>query len=100
MQAERSCEDCYKAEYLKAHIGEEREGVINSVMEFGFFVTMPDTCEGMVSVHSLPEGAYVCEDMLSLRNITTGDIWKVGEKIKVKIESAEVNSGKVDLVPA
>lgn len=100
MQVERSCEDCYKAEYLKEHIGEEREGIICSCMDFGFFVTMPDTCEGLVSVHSLPEGEYTFDGMMSLRNENTGRTYRVGDKIRVRIESAEVNSGKVDLTPA
>ena len=99
MQVERSCEDCYKAEYLKAHIGEERDGIIGSVTEFGFFVTMPDTCEGLVSVHSLGEGEFSFDGMLSLKNLNTGEQWRVGDKVRVKIASAEVNSGKVDLDP-
>ncbi len=98
MQVERSCEDCYRAEYLKAHIGEEREGIIGSVTGFGFFVTLPDTCEGLVSVHSLGEGEYVYDGMMSLKNENTGEQWRVGDRVRVKIESAEVNSGKVDLV--
>ncbi len=97
MQVERSCEDCYKAEYLKAHIGEQREGIISSVTSFGFFVTMPDTCEGMVSVHSMGSHEYVYDGMMSLKDQNTGEQWRVGDKVKVKIESAEVNSGKVDL---
>lgn len=96
MQVERSCEDCYKAEYLKEHIGEEREGIISSVTSFGFFVTLPDTCEGLVSVHSLGEHEYVFDGMMSLRDENTGEQWRVGDKVKVKIVSAEVNSGKVD----
>ncbi|MBR6044887.1 MAG: ribonuclease R [Ruminococcus sp.] len=97
MQVERSCEDCYKAEYLKEHIGEERDGIISSVTEFGFFVTMPDTCEGLVSVRSLPFGEYVYDGMMSLRNENTGESYRVGDKLRVRIQSAEVNSGRVEL---
>lgn len=35
MQVERSCEDCYKAEYMNAHIGEEFQGTVVSAVEFG-----------------------------------------------------------------
>ena len=96
MQAERSCEDCYKAEYLREHIGEEREGIISSVTSFGFFVTLPDTCEGLVSVHSLGEHEFDYDGMMSLKDMNTGEVWRVGDKVKIKITSAEVNSGKVD----
>ena len=97
MQVERSCEDCYKAEYLRGHIGEEREGIISSVTSFGFFVTMPDTCEGLVSIHSLWEHEYDYDGMMSIKDMNTGEVWRVGDRVRVKITAAEVNSGKVDL---
>ena len=97
MQVERSCEDCYKAEYLRGHIGEEREGIISSVTSFGFFVTMPDTCEGLVSIHSLGEHEYDYDGMMSIKDMNTGETWRVGDKVRIKIISADVNSGKVDL---
>ena len=97
MQVERSCEDCYKAEYLEEHIGEERDGIISSVTSFGFFVTMPDTCEGLVSIHSLGEHEYDYDGMMSIKDMNTGETWRVGDKVRVKITAAEVNSGKVDL---
>ena len=97
MQAERSCEDCYKAEYLREHIGEERDGIISSVTGFGFFVTMPDTCEGLVSVHSLGEHEFDYDGMMSLKDLNTGEMWRVGDRVRVRITAAEVNSGKVDL---
>ena len=97
MQVERSCEDCYKAEYLRQHLGEERDGIISSVMDFGFFVAMPDTCEGLVSVRSLDDGEYVYDGMMSLRNENTGRMWRIGDRVRVKIASADVSSGKVDL---
>lgn len=98
MQVERSCEDCYKAEYLKAHMGEEFDGMIVSVMEFGMFVALPDTCEGLVSVHSLSEGEYYYDGMMTLKNLNTGESWRVGDAVRVKVENADVNSGKVDFV--
>ena len=100
MQVERNCEDCYKAEYLKQHIGEVREGIISSVMDFGFFVAMPDTCEGLVSVRAMTDGEYVYDGMMSIRNENTGKTYRIGDRVRVKIENAEVNSGKIDLALA
>lgn len=96
MQVERSCEDCYKAEYLKEHIGELAEGIITSVTDFGFFVMLPDTCEGLVSVRSLGVGQYVYDGLMELKNTITGQRYKLGDKITIKIEAADVNSGKID----
>lgn len=100
MNVERSCEDCYKAEYMKAHIGEEFDGIIVSAMDFGLFVMLPDTCEGLVSVHAMSEGEYCYDGTMTLKNLNTGEAWRVGDRIRIKVANADVNSGKVDFIPA
>ncbi len=97
MQVERACEDCYKAEYLKEHIGEERNAIITGAAEFGVFAAMEDTCEGLISVRTLGEGEYSYDGMMTLRALGTGLSLRVGDKVRVKILNADVNSGKVDL---
>lgn len=96
MQVERSCEDCYKAEYMHSHIGEEFDGMIVSVTDFGMFVALPDTCEGLVSIHSMPEGEYYYDGTMTLKNLNTGESHRVGDTIRVKVDNADVNSGKID----
>ena len=85
MQVERSCEDCYKAEFLKSHIGEVYSGIIVSVMEFGFFVELPNTCEGLVRVESLSDGIFSFDGYAELKNINTGETYKVGQPIRISI---------------
>ena len=96
MKVERDCEDCYKAEFMKAHIGEEYDGRIVSVLEFGFFVELESTCEGMVAVEELPSGEYVYDGSMKLTNNVTQQAFRVGNKIKIKVARADVSSGKVD----
>lgn len=100
MNVERSCEDCYKAEYMKNHIGEEFDGIIVSVMEFGMFVALDNTCEGLISVNSMPDGEYYYDGTMTLKNQNTGDSYRTGDKIRIKVENADVNSGKIDFVIA
>ena len=66
MKVERECEDCYKAEYMKNHLGEEYDGVIVSVLEFGFFVELDNTCEGYVAIEELPGGNYAYDGSMKL----------------------------------
>lgn len=96
MNVERSCEDCYKAEYMKSHIGEEFEGTVVSAMDFGLFVALPNTCEGLVSIHSMNEGEYYCDGSGILKNLNTGESWRVGDSVRIKVDNADVNSGKID----
>lgn len=100
MQVERSCEDCYKAEFLKSHIGEVYSGIIVSVMEFGFFVELPNTCEGLVRVESLSDGIFSFDGYAELKNINTGETYKVGQQVNIKVLDANVSSGKVDFILA
>ncbi|MCD7890614.1 MAG: S1 RNA-binding domain-containing protein [Ruminococcus sp.] len=43
---------------MKPHLGEVFDGRISSVTEFGFYVTLPNTVEGLVHIRFLPEGEY------------------------------------------
>ena len=44
MALERQCDDCYKAEYMKAHVDEEFDGYISSLAPHGIYVELPNTC--------------------------------------------------------
>ena len=57
VDAERDVLDMKMAEYMEDHIGEEYEGMINTITNFGFFVELPNLVEGLVHVQSL-KGDY------------------------------------------
>lgn len=96
MNIERTCEDSYKAEYMSNHIGKEFDGIISSVTEFGVFVLLPNTCEGLLHIENMGDGEYFYDGSTCLKNMNTGDEYKVGDAIKIKVLDANVNSGKID----
>ncbi len=100
MEVERSCEDCYKAEYMLTQIGEEFDGVITGVADFGVFVGLENTCEGLLHVDELEAGNYISDNMISLKNYSTGTTYTVGDRIRVMVTNANVNSGKIDFALA
>jgi ribonuclease R len=100
MQVERSCEDCYKAEFMLDKVGSVFKGVITSVTDFGLFVELPNTCEGLLHTDNLGEGYYESDGMIMLKNFSTGDEYRVGDEIEVKVIGANVNSGKIDFALA
>ena len=55
---ERNADDCYKAEYMQQHLGEIFDGIIAGVTDFGFYVALPNTVEGLVHVSTLPESDW------------------------------------------
>lgn len=96
MNIERDCEDCYKAEYMQQHLGEIFEGIISSVTEFGFYVELPNTIEGLVHINTLPEGHYVYDGYFSISDEYGGMSFSVGDTVSVMCAGADVNFGKID----
>ena len=95
MTIERDCEDCYKAEYILRHLGEELEGVVSSTTNFGIYVMLPNTVEGLVRAQTLGEtfqydGRMEYKDMMSPRR------YRIGDTVTVKVLGADVSAGKID----
>ncbi|MBQ7980809.1 MAG: RNB domain-containing ribonuclease, partial [Oscillospiraceae bacterium] len=97
MRVERECDDCYLAEYMTKHIGESFEGTVSSVQEFGFFVELDKTIEGLVRVDSLSHGPYDYDGHFTLTK-EGKPAYRVGDTVKVICVGANVNAGQVDFV--
>lgn len=96
VRIERECEDCYKAEYMKAYIGEEFDGMITSAAPHGIYVTLPNTIEGLIKLDDLPKGEYYYDEVMEYRNLTTGQSFKVGDPIRICCAGCDVNQGNID----
>lgn len=98
MIVERDCEDCYKAEYMKEHLNETYEGIISGVTDYGFYVELPNTVEGLVSTDSLPKGVYEFDGIYTMKDALSGKEFSIGNNVKVKCVKADVSSGNIDFV--
>lgn len=96
VRCERECENFYMAEYMKNHVGEEFEGFISGVSPSGVFVALDNTVEGMVSVAKLPLGEYEVQHTVILTGAANGQVFTVGDKVRVKCVSVNVNGGFID----
>lgn len=99
VRCERDCENFYMAEYMKEHVGEEFDGMISGVSAGGIYVLLPNTVEGMISVTELPLGDYEVQHGVILTGAADGSIFTVGDKIRVKCVSVNVNGGFIDFAP-
>lgn len=95
VKLERDCERCYMAEYMREHLGEEFEGIISSVTDFGMYVELPNTAEGLVYIYSMPDN-FEYDGLVSLTGEFSGKKYMLGDKVKVKCVGANVNSGNID----
>lgn len=89
-EAERETIKLKKVEYMSDHIGEEFEGVISGVTEWGFFVELPNTVEGLVRITELTDDDYIfIEDHYELTGQRTGKSYKLGQKVRIQVEATD-----------
>lgn len=98
VSVERECEDCYKAEYMKSHIGESFTAKISGVTEYGFYAQLSNSVEGLVHVHTLPEGEYDYSEPVALTEKFSGVSYELGDTVQVVCASVNVISGNIDFV--
>ncbi len=98
VNAERDCEDCYKAEYMKQHIGESFTAKISGVAEFGFYAQLPNSVEGLVHIRTLPEGEYDYSEPVALTEKFSGVSYELGDTVQVLCAAVNVSEGTIDFV--
>ena len=96
-ECERETVKHKKAEYMLGHIGEVYEGVISSVTNWGLYVELSNTVEGLVHVSSLTGDYYrFDENNYELVGEGTGRSFKLGERVKVYVKDVDISMGTVD----
>ena len=94
---ERDVDKMKKAEYMMDHIGEVYEGIISGVQEFGIFVELENTVEGLIKVDNLKGDYYVYnKDLMALVGKRTSKIYGFGDKVSVKVTGADKDRSTVD----
>ncbi len=96
-EAERETEKLKKAEYMKYRLGIVYEGVISSITTWGIYVELPNTIEGLVRVTSLSDDYYYYdEEHYEMRAENINKVYKLGQRIKVKAVSVDLNLRTID----
>lgn len=96
-EAERETEKLKKAEFMERHIGQEFEGVISGITNWGIFVELENTVEGLVHVSKLPgDFYYYKEDTFEMVGEMTGRAYKLGMPVKIKVAGADKLTKTVD----
>ena len=93
LTAERKIENLYKVIYMSGRLGEEFDAIITSVTSFGFFAELDNTCEGLVPISTLP-GVFTFEERaLALRSSLI--TYRLGQRVRVRLEEADMIRGKL-----
>ena len=96
--AEREVDQWRKAVFMANHLGEEFDGMIINVREFGFYVELEDFfIDGMVPVRSLIDDFYKYDERKhALVGERLGRGFKLGDRIRVRVAQVNVDRHLVD----
>ena len=99
--AERNSIKEMQARWMSQHIGEEFEGVISGVTEFGLFVQLKDTLtEGLVPIRTIEPHDYMQydEDNYCLVAARSGITYTLSDTVRVRVVRADVEKKQIDFV--
>lgn len=89
-EAERETDKLKKCEYMQQFIGQEFEGVISGVTNWGLYVELPNTVEGMIRMQDLQDDYYVFhEESYELVGERTLKRFKLGQRVNVAVVSTD-----------
>ncbi|MEC1549152.1 ribonuclease R [Bacillus rugosus] len=97
VDAERETDDLKKAEFMLDKIGEEFDGMISSVTNFGMFVELPNTIEGLVHVSFMTDDYYRFDEQhFAMIGERTGNVFRIGDEITVKVVDVNKDERNID----
>lgn len=97
VEAERDTDSLKKVQFMEDKIGEQFEGMISGVTNFGLFVELENTIEGLVHVSYLTDDYYhYDEKQYAMIGERTGNIFRIGDEIEVKVISVNVDETSID----
>lgn len=100
-EAEREVEKLKKVEYMSKFKGQEFDGVISGVTNWGVYVELPNTVEGMIHVNALVDDYYIFDEThYQLTGEMSHKSYKLGQKIRIVVAATDRLTRTIDFIPA
>ena len=98
VDCERDVEKMKMAEYMEDHIGDRYDGIISGVTEFGIFVELPNTVEGLVKIEDVSSKEYFFynEKLQALIGKKSNKRYMFGDSVKIEVIAASKETGLID----
>ena len=99
-RAERDSIKFMQVKFLKNKIGFIYDGVISGVTEWGLYIEITENkCEGLVKVSSIKDDHYVFDEKkYALIGYRTKSSYQIGQKVKIKIQRADLERKQMDFI--
>ena len=100
MEAERDVMEMKKLQYMQRHVGEQFDGYITGVTQFGFFVELTELfVEGLVHITTLSDDLYNhAEKQHSLIGRRTGKVYRIGDAVRISVVSVSPGTRRIEFV--
>ncbi|TJX63300.1 ribonuclease R [Soehngenia saccharolytica] len=96
-EAERDVDDLKKAEYMSSKIGEEYVGLISSVTNFGMFVQLDNTIEGLIHFSNMLDDYYFFdEENYQIIGELTKKVYRIGDEVKIRVIGTDLVNKTID----
>ena len=100
MEAERESVKYKQVEYMTKHVGESFDGVISGITTWGVFVEIVENkCEGMIHVDNIRDELMYDEARRRLVSLTNSTNYELGNKIRIKVQKADLATRKLEFIP-
>lgn len=94
IECERAVEDFKKCEFMKNKIGSHYKGIISGIQNFGIFVELENTVEGLIRIKDLNEAAYFNEKAKVI--VTKSKTYKIGDVIAIEVSDVDIWNRTID----
>jgi ribonuclease R len=97
-EASRDVESWLKCQYMRGHLGEDYDGTVSSVTNFGIFVTLNDWyVDGLVHVTELGDEYFRFDEARQeLRGERTGMRYAIGSPVRVQVSRVNLDARQID----
>jgi len=89
-----------QVEYMKRHLGDQFDGIISGVTNFGLFVQITDLLvEGLIHIRDIPDDYFVFDEKnYVLTGKRTKKRYRLGDKVKVQVSRVDPIEREIDFI--
>lgn len=99
-EAERETEKLKKAEYMADRIGKVYEGMVSSITEWGMYVELPNTIEGLIHVNDMYDDFYRFDrQRMTMTGSVSGKQYEIGSRLSVQVLDVDLRSRSIQFIP-
>lgn len=97
VEAERDTDSLKKAQFMVDKVGEEYTGIISSITNFGMFIELPNTIEGLVHISNMHDDYYNFNDrQMIMIGERTNRQFRIGDEVKIVVTNVNIEESAID----